>query len=463
MHRPNQCFLARARAACSEERSEVRHEFGLHKQFGEGRVRGIGGGGCQHHFQVRSQFDLAHFRSEVGDTDPSKFSVIFGRNDHLERGLEAGIAAEEFGAALGESRLEPFRHSTSRLRRGRPDAASLHVTHKDVRAVRITCRVLAPTRYRQVVPSAEARTGHGQHHGVTSVGEQVRLRCNLAPIGKTPFGRRCQFSSIRTGRNLFAARSGHQRVSRGSFLQQQFGRLNSRITVKTLDHQVLQKHIGERHQRHASMVNHDVADQHKRLAFGQAFNGEINRVVKSERGRRTEKLEPLEVANRRDRFDHRRQHRRVWRDHQVIAEATFETQSRHTEARVLVGQVQVSHAIRRLGDAPRHASGIAVSDLTTHDQALRFGDQASGGRSQNEGGHQVLEHRTGPRNQCRTATDRGEFAAQMEPVRGWNLEFGDGEKTGQSSLGCEQIVIAWVKLLLGDVETNREEFARRIK
>ncbi len=103
---------------------------------------------------------------------------------------------------------------------------------------------------------------------------------------------------------------------------------------------------------------------------------------------------PLEIAGRCLRIDHCRESRRVGCNHHVLAQATFEAQTRHAEVGVLIGQLQIAGAVSGLRNAPGHAERIAIADLPAHDQAAGLLQQAAGRRSHDQRGHQILEHRS---------------------------------------------------------------------
>src|SRR5438132_1348286 len=83
----------------------------------------------------------------------------------------------------------------------------------------------------------------------------------------------------------------------------------------------------------------------------------------------------------------------------------------------------------------------------------------SGGRVHDERGHQVLEHRAGPGDERRAASDRSQRAAEMEPVRSGDVATRDRDEARQARLGGEQVVVAGIEAAIGQAIADREELA----
>ena len=117
----------------------------------------------------------------------------------------------------------------------------------------------------------------------------------------------------------------------------------------------------------------------------------------------------------------------------------------HAEVRVLVGELEIARVVGRLRDAPRHAALGAVRDLPAHDEPAGLLEQAAGRRAHHQRRHQVLEHRSRPRDERRAARHRRQRAAEAEPVRDRHVALGDRDEARQARLRGEQVVAAGVE------------------
>ena len=73
--------------------------------------------------------------------------------------------------------------------------------------------------------------------------------------------------------------------------------------------------------------------------------------------------------------------------------------------------------------------------------------------------HQILEHRARPGHQRAPEADLDDRPAEPEPVLGRQVALGDGEQAGQPRLGGQQVVAAFVELMLLDPIADRQQLA----
>ena len=137
----------------------------------------------------------------------------------------------------------------------------------------------------------------------------------------------------------------------------------------------------------------------------------------------------------------------------------LEAQARHAEVGILVGEFLVARVVGRFGDAPRHAEAVGVVDLPPHDQVVGLLDQAAERRAHDQRRHEILEHRSRPRDQRRAAPDRRHFAAQPEPVAGRHVALGDRHEAGEPRFRREQVVATGIERILGDEIADRQQAA----
>ena len=88
-------------------------------------------------------------------------------------------------------------------------------------------------------------------------------------------------------------------------------------------------------------------------------------------------------------------------------------------------------------------------------------EQAPRGRAHDERRHQIFEHRTGPGDQRRAASDRRRGAAEPEPVPGGHVALGDGEEARQPRFRRQKIVAIGIQGGFRNEKSDREQLASR--
>ena len=101
--------------------------------------------------------------------------------------------------------------------------------------------------------------------------------------------------------------------------------------------------------------------------------------------------------------------------------------------------------------------------LPAHDEAAGLLEQAPRRRAHHQRRHQVLEHRSRPRDQRRAAVDRRQGAPEAKPVPRRHVAFGDRDEARQARLGGEQVVAVGIERAVGDLVADREELPRRVE
>ena len=246
-------------------------------------------------------------------------------------------------------------------------------------------------------------------------------------------------------------------------MQQQFARLDDRLGVKTLAHLALMKRVGDGDDGHALMVRHVVADQDMIGVFGQPRSREVDRLVKSVAPEETVLRKRRAVLGGRARVDHRGQGGRVRGDHGLAPETALHRQIRHAERLVLVVLLQVSGVEGRFRDAPGDRELSRVAALAGDDRPIALMHEAVDGVAHHQAGHQIFEHRAGPRKQRDAAVDFDQPPPQARPQHRMHVALGDGEHAGHPRFGREQVVAAAVKPVVGDVESDRKQVAPGIQ
>ena len=215
-------------------------------------------------------------------------------------------------------------------------------------AAGVACRVLRPARDRKIPPAAVARARRREHHRVLAVREQVRAWRRLVGSGEATRNRAHEVSHVGRRLDLLGARPGYGHVARRPLLQQQLGGLHDRLAVEARSHRAAVQHVRDRDDRHALVVRHVGPHGGDRLVLQQSLGRVVERLVEPVRTACAEALEPRQVLRRRGGVDHRRQRRRIGRDHEVLAEPALQAQPRHPEVRVLVRGLEIARVEGRL-------------------------------------------------------------------------------------------------------------------
>jgi hypothetical protein len=220
---------------------------------------------------------------------------------------------------------------------------------------------------------------------------------------------------------------------------------------------VSEQGVGDGHDGHALMMRHEGAHDRHGLVFRQPDRRIVQRLVEAVAAARAGRGQALEVARRGLRIDHGGKRRRVGRDDDVLPQAALETEARHAEIGILVGEFAVADVVGGFRDAPRHAERRPVVDLALHDQPAGLLDEASGRRPDDQRGHQILEHRSRPRDQRGAVRDRRDGAAETEPMAGRDIALGDRHEARQPRFGREQVVTVGIERILRHPVADREQ------
>ena len=463
VRQPDGLLLGRAGPAAGQQQVELGKALRLHEQVGERRMRRVRSLLGQDDLGVRRHVDLARPAAAVGERDAPDLGVVLGRHDHLERGGDGAVVPDDLGAILGEDDLVAVRLAAAGLVAGRPALAALHVTEEDVRPPDVARDVFPPPREGEIAPAAVPRARAGQHHRVAAVGQQVRPRHGAVRRRESPDHGRHELTLAGGRRHLVGARTGHRDVARRALLQEQLGRLHARVGVKPRAHDAVVQGIGDGDQEHALVVRHVGAHDHQGFPLGEAFARVVESFVEAVRAAPTDLLEMPEVPDRRGGIDHGRQPCRVGRDDDVLAQPAPQAEAGNAEVRVLVRHLEVAHVVAGLRHAPRHVALGAVADLAADDEPGGLLEEAARRRAEHEPGHEVLEHRARPGHEHGILRDRGQRAAEPEPVRDRHVALRDGDEAGQTRLGGQEVVTPRVERALADAVAEREQVALRIE
>ena len=460
---PDGGLRRRALASRCQQCAVARDEFRLHEQFREGGVGCVRRRRRERQFGARGHVQIVSAVPRIGDRQVADLGVILGRHDDFQpRGVVA-LAARNFRPVLGERHVVRLGFGPAGLMAGRPDLPAFDVAQEHVAAPVVARRVLAPARDAEIPPAAVAGAGCRHHHRIAPVRKQVCLRRRVAGrVQATNFGE-WRIVDPRRRPYFLGARVGHGDISRRALLQQQFRRAHRRLVVKPSAHDSVQQHVGDRDDRHALVVRHEGAHDRAVRSGGHAAAGVVDRLVVAIAAERAGRGQPVEIDHRLRRFDHGRQGRCIRRDDGVRAESPLQAESRHAEVRVLVGEFEVAGVVSGFGDAPGHAEARAVLHLAAHDQSVGLLDEAADGRLHDERRHQVLEHRTRPRDEGCAVADRGHRPAEAEPVARGDVSLGDADEARKPRLGGEQVVATRVQRAVGHAIADRQQPPLRIE
>src|ERR1700677_1368429 len=122
-----------------------------------------------------------------------------------------------------KNRFVGIRLDTSGLVACGPHIPGLLVTQENKTSPTIARGVFTPTSDGNIAPAAIARACCGEHDAVTSVGKQLRAWGGVVGRSEAADHRRNKLTHFSRCRNFLRTWTRNQDVSRGAFLQQQFG------------------------------------------------------------------------------------------------------------------------------------------------------------------------------------------------------------------------------------------------
>jgi hypothetical protein len=228
---------------------------------------------------------------------------------------------------------------------------------------------------------------------------------------------------------------------------------------KAVAHAAIEQRVGNRHDAHALVVRHVGLHEHARLAFGHAARREVHGLEEAVAAARADGGERPVVGERGFAIDHGAEAGGVGRHHLVLRQSALQTQARHAEVRILIGELEVARVVSRLGDTPGQAELLAVFDLALHDQRAGVRQQAATRRAQHQVRHQVLEHRARPGHERGAGADRRDGAAEPEPVTRGDVALRDGDEAREPRFGGEQVVTGVVERTVRGAIPDRQQLA----
>ncbi len=280
---------------------------------------------------------------------------------------------------------------------------------------------------------------------------------------EVPHDRRNELAHVADGLDLVRAGPRDRHVPRRPFLQQELGGQDDWLGMEARAHRAVVDDVRDRDDHHALVVRHVRAHHRDRGAIREPGRGVVERLVEAVGAAGPGRRQAPEILHRRGRIDHRRQPRRIGRDDDVLAEPASQSDSRHAEARILVGHFQIARVVARLRHPPRHAALGAIADLPSHHEPGCLLEQASRRRRHDERRHQVLEHRSRPGHEHRVELHRCQRPAEPEPVRDGDVALGDRDEAREPGFRCQQVVPTRVEASVRDAVPDREQLPHRIE
>ena len=141
MHENRKTLIRPARAALGQQRALQR--LRLHKQFGKGRVPGIGGGMVNHRLKIGGQLNAPRAIAQIFQLHATDFPPVFQRYAHAR--LDAMRPLDEMRGGRGEG-MAVFRAFIIRhgLAAQRPERPAVRITQVDEEAEIVLDHVAAP-------------------------------------------------------------------------------------------------------------------------------------------------------------------------------------------------------------------------------------------------------------------------------------------------------------------------------
>src|SRR2546426_10704841 len=107
-------------------------------------MSGISFGRRQHDLSIARQFDLARAARIVGNRNLPHLGILFGRNNDLRMGYDAGIRAPEIRLVFRETYFVRLWRAPNWLVSGRPNGATVNISQINEGAPVVSCDVFAP-------------------------------------------------------------------------------------------------------------------------------------------------------------------------------------------------------------------------------------------------------------------------------------------------------------------------------
>ena len=356
--------------------------------------RGVGdvlGDGPQTHLDVARQLDLAGAVAPVRQRDAPDLGVVPRRDGDLETRRDVVVEPLE-GRLLGEELHEVAVGLLADGLVGRgPDGARVDVAQVDELASGIARAVLAPPRHGAAAAEARSATPVRDDRDVAAVREDLRARVRRVRRAEAAWGarERGRFGSGLLGRT----RLDDGRLARDPLLQEELGRLDSRVRVEPVDHHVAQKDVGDGDERHPLVVRqvglHDDAGagSHGRRVAGlvRLARRVVDGVVVSERPLGALARQASQVPRGLGRLQERGQRGRVGSNDELVGQPSLQPEARDAELLVLVVAEPVDQIVGGLGDSPRHVPLATVPDLLPDGHAAALVEERPRIRSHQRG------------------------------------------------------------------------------
>ena len=422
----------------------ARHQFALHEQIAEGRMQFVGDRGRQDDFGIGGDFDCARRARSIGDVQAAQLDVVFRRHGNFDMCFESVAAAAEFGLGIGENRLVTVDRNAGWLIGRRPESTSADIAQITETAPMVAGGVFAPARHRHFAQAAVTTSSVAQHHVVAPI--RQHLHCRARAVGIAENAQPC-FGCMRGGgrcRDFTGMRMEHAGAW-DAFLQQQHGRLEFRIGTKSTLHRLVAQQIEQRQQTHALVMRHERSHQRTLLPARYARRGVVDRFVVAETADNAFGSHALQVLACSLGRDHQRHHAGVWRDHQVLRQPTLQPETGHTERTILIIHARIDGVVAAFGNTPRHVALPSVFHLALDRCSCALVQQRAFIGRHHQLWHQVLEHRSAPRQQRRIPIDIGKQSSQREPAFLRQLILRNGDEVAQPCLRGKQVVVARIE------------------
>ncbi len=411
--------------------------LGLHEEIAERRMERVRRRRRDHHFGVTRELNLPALARSIADPYAAQLDIIFWRDDDLGVGFEIasaagnGIAAAKLGAPLGEDRFVTLASLARRLMGGRPGFTrhvAGHLADVTEAAPVIAGGVFAPARDGEVLPATVATPGVGHHHMVAAVGQQLHLRHRRVGAAEHPDRHvRTDRRQAHVGELGGVRKQG--RCPRNTFLEQQHGRLEQTIGREPPLHRTLQKLVRQREQAHPLVMGHERPDHHPGLPASLPGRCIVDRLEEAEPAEKPQLGQSLQIAAGFFGRHHQRQRRGIGCNDQIIGKSALESQARHAEGAILVIELHVHRVVAGFRDSPGDAAMVPILDLSGHRCLAGLIEQCLLVGWHHQQRHQVLEHRTAPRQQHGFAAGTGEQTAEGEPALLRQLPLRNADET----------------------------------
>jgi hypothetical protein len=204
-------------------------------------------------------------------------------------------------------------------------------------------------------------------------------------------------------------------------------------------------------------MGHVGPDNDTGVSLRTPLASKIDGFEESMTGEKTYFAESMKVVQGFPGTDRKSQESGIRGHYQIIFESSLQAETRNSEAGVLVNAGSVQIRICGFRDAPRYPFLLAVMNLKTHRFLAGYAQKRVFISSEEELGHQVLEHGPTPTEQDTTTANGAVSSSQRKPMVHGDIALGDSDETCKPGFTGKKIIIAIIETLIGNAIADMKQ------